>query len=874
MKKYFYRYLFIFVFILIIFGGIGFGAFKYYSRELPPLAELQRFDMKVGSEVYDRYDNVIHVFSVERRKLTNLDELPDYLIAGLVAVEDNNYYEHWGMDLKGLMRALVVDVMAGSFSQGASTITQQLARNMFLSLDKKIPRKIKELLLAIKIEQNFSKDEILEFYLNKAPFGPGLYGVEIASQRYFGKDAKDVNIQEAALLIGMPQMPSGRYPYRYYDRALRRRNMVLKRMMDKQVISQQEYIQAVNTPIELAGKSEDSSANDYFVEHIRKYLENKYGTTSLFTEGLKIYTTIDMELQTYADSILNKHLVKFENDNNYEIKYTDFPADTTDIVTDYVQGGVFSIEPESGYVRVMIGGRNFKHSKLNRMMQSYRPPGSSFKPIIYTTALQNGYTPATVIQDEPTYFIEADTLHWNPKNYSYKYFGYTRLRMGLKKSRNIYSTKMTYDIGPKKIVENARRFGITTRLYPVYSLAVGSVEVLPYQLISAYTTFPNGGERTKPVFIRRVEDSRGNILESAEVEKIRVVSEQTAYLMANLMQSVVDEGTGVGIRWRGYKWTAGGKTGTTDDFRDAWFIGYNKKLVTGIWVGFDDNRSLGKGKSGASAALPVWPYVMKKAIELDSPKDKNGKPIIDGSRYNFVKPEGIITERISKATGLLPKYSYEETTDEIFINGTQPTPLSDSLEYNFYPTAYRVNDMDSLVIDLGGRAYEWPDSTETYKTYINFAKRDSLEPYPSLEIPSEIDSLVYLYDGAWHKVPTNVKKMDIVVEGDTLYYSFTPRLLHQRQIEAVDCFVDSIAFSWPDSVVWRKKIQPNHLDLRGAKIMKDHIYVERPDSLLWWKWEPDSLDVIENSRDFMEVDELDPLDRLINELTEDNEDNQ
>ncbi len=864
MKKYFLRFLFVFMLIVIFFAGIGFGLFKYYSRELPPLAELQRFDMKVGSEVYDRNNNVIHVFSIEKRRLTNLSELPDYLIKGLVAVEDNNFYDHWGMDLKGLGRALVVDVLTGSFSQGASTITQQLARNMFLSLDKQIPRKIKELLLAIKIEQNYSKDEIIEFYLNKAPFGPGLYGVEVAAQKYFGKDAKDVNIQEAALLIGMPQMPSGRYPYRHYDRALRRRNLVLRRMLDKNVINQQEYIRAVNTEIELVKRDQDSSANDYFVEYIRKYLEKKYGTTRLFTEGLKIYTTIDMELQTYADSVLNSHLIKFENANNYEVKYTDFPADTTDIVTDYVQGAVFSIEPESGYVRVMIGGRNFNHSKLNRMIQSYRPPGSSFKPIIYTTALQNGYTPATIIQDEPTVFIQADTVFWKPNNYSSKYFGYTRMREGLRKSRNIYSAKMTYDIGLDKIIQNAHRFGITTKLYPVYSMAVGSVEVLPYQLISAYTTFPNNGERAKPIFIRRVEDSHGNVLESAEIEKIRVVDEQTAYIMTNMMQSVTEPGgTGAGIRWQpaigdipsiSYKWTAGGKTGTTDDFRDAWFIGYNKKLVTGIWVGFDDNRTLGHGKSGASAALPVWPFIMKKAIELDSPKNKDGKPIIDGSLYDFVKPKGIITEKVSKATGLLPKNSFEETIEEIFINGTQPTPLSDSLEYNFYPTAYRVNDRDSLVIDLGGRPYKWSDKPIVYATRINFSKRDTLKPYPSLKIPTEIDSLYYLYKGAWHKQPDNIKKLDIVPNEKNYYYSFTPRLLHQEQIKDVKCFVDTISFKWPNPIVYRKKRQPAHIDLRGAKIMKDHKYVERPDSLLWYKWKPDSLKV-EDSLDIL-IDSL------------------
>ena len=713
MKKKVLKILFILVILILFFAGIGFGLFHYYSNELPPLSELQHYDLKIGSEVFDRHDNLIHTFSFERRQLTNLNELPDFLKKGMIAVEDKNFYNHWGMDLIGFLRAILIDISKGSFSQGASTITQQLARNMFLTLDKQIPRKIKELLLAIRIERHYSKEEILELYLNKSPFGPGLYGIEVASAKYFNKKAKDLNIPEAALIIGMPQLPSAYYPFRYPERALKRRNIVLKRMLEENVITQQEYEEAKNSEIILHQQKSRSGTDDYYIEYIRQILEKKYGTTKLFTGGLKIYTTLDTELQTYADSILNMNLTKFEEKNKYEFKFADFPADTTDIVTPYVQGGVFSIEPETGYVSVMIGGRSFKHSKFNRMMQAKRQPGSSFKPILYSTALQNGYTPATVIKDENITFIQSDTIFYKPHNYSLQNFGYIRMRNALMKSRNIYAIKMIYDVGPRKVTENAKRFGITTRVYPSYSIAVGTEVVFPFELISAYTTFPNGGERVKPIFIRRVEDNKGNILETAKIEKIEVIDEKIAYLMASMMESVVDEGTGQGVRWQPgciYKWTAAGKTGTTDDFRDAWFIGYNRKLVTGVWVGFDDFSTLGKKQSGAIAALPTWPYIMKKAVELDSPKNSKGKPIIDGSKYQFEKPEGIITVKISKETGLLPKNRFEETIDEIFIAGTEPTPLSDSLNYNFYPTIYRENKMDSLVYDLGGKRYIYPDS--------------------------------------------------------------------------------------------------------------------------------------------------------------------
>ncbi len=783
MKEDVFKFLKIFIITVILFIGVAAGLFFYYSKELPPLSILQRYEMKVGSEVYDIHDNLIHTFSVERRQLTDLNELPSYLVEGIIAVEDKNFYNHWGMDLVSLFRALMVDIKKKSFSQGASTITQQLARNMFLSLDKKIPRKIKELLLAVRIERHYSKDEILEMYLNKSPFGPGLYGVEIASAKYFDKKPKDLTIVEAALIIGMPQLPSAYYPYRYPERALRRRNIVLKAMLDEKVITIDEYNTARSDSLVLHPPQGDKSSANYFTEYIRRILENKYGTTKLFTGGLKIYTTLDMELQAYADSMLNKSLTKFEEKNEYEFKYADLPPDTVNIVTPYVQGGVFSIEPETGYVLVMVGGRNFSHSKFNRIMQAKRQPGSAFKPILYTTALVNGYTPATVINDEPVIFIQNDTLFYKPINYSRKNFGYTRMRMGLKKSRNVFSIKMIYDVGPRKVADYTKLFGITTRIYPVISLAVGACEVLPYELITAYTTFPGGGERVKPIFIRRVEDNQGSVLESNETEKIRVIDERVAFLMVNMMQSVVESGTGIGIRWQngGYRWTAAGKTGTTDDFRDAWFIGYNKKLVTGIWVGFDDNSSLGDNQSGAVAALPTWPPVMRKAIYLDSPKNRQGKPIVDGSLYKFDKPNGIISTEISKETGLLPRSSYEETIEEYFITGTEPTPLSDSLEYNFYPTIYRANDMDSLVIDMGGRRYIFPDSITFVETYPDSTKPDSMVLVQE-HIPAPID-----LRGAHI-----IKNKKYVTRPDSLLINMPKWLMEPDSLDIINSLIDSL----------------------------------------------------------------------------------
>ncbi|MCD4650406.1 MAG: PBP1A family penicillin-binding protein [Candidatus Cloacimonetes bacterium] len=697
------RWLLILLGVGALFFGIIFGVLNYYNSELPPLSELTHYDMKIGSEVYDCNGKLIHVFASEYRQLTDVTQLPQHVLDALVATEDSKFYSHWGIDQRAVFRAVLINLRKLSYAQGFSTITQQLARNMFLTLDKHLSRKLKEILLAVQIERMYSKDEILEMYFNKVSFGPGIYGIESASQIYYGKEAKELTITEGALIVGITQYPSAYYPLRHPERALWRRNQVLNRMLTVKCISRETYEETIQEPLNLITTSRDRNAKDYFLEHIRLYLEKKYGTQRLFAGGLRIETTLDWELQQFADSVLNAHLTDLEKKKNYQSKYADVLPEATDIVTSYVQGSVLVMDPHTGYVRVMIGGRNFRHSKFNRITQARRQPGSAFKPIVYTTALEKGYTPATIIRDIPTFFVESDTVFWKPHNYSRRHFGYTRIREGLFKSRNVVAVKVITDIGAKEVVKTARRFGITTSMMPVYSLAVGTEVVKPIQIMSAYTAFPNSGKRTTPLFIQRVLDQDGDILEQAQIEQIRVIDEKIAYLMVSMMQSVVEEGTAAGMRWMGYPWPAAGKTGTTDDYRDAWFIGYNKQLLCGIWVGFDDNSTLKTKVSGATAALPPWPCIMRHALEKDAPKNRKGKPVIDGSILQFNKPDGIVSVKISKRTGLLPKNSLESVMVEYFVEGTEPTPLSDSLSYNFYPTIYRNTSKDSLVFDLGGK---------------------------------------------------------------------------------------------------------------------------------------------------------------------------
>jgi 1A family penicillin-binding protein len=719
------RYFFMMMLVSTACLSVLVGLMVYYSSELPPISEIKYIDMKVGSEVYDRNDQLIHVFAFEHRKLTHIQNLPPYLIKGLIATEDQNFYHHWGIDLFATFKAMLVDVVRVDFALGASTITQQLARNMFLTLDKTLPRKIKEVMLAVRIEQIYSKEEILEMYLNKIPIGPGIYGVERASWVYFGKEAKDLAIPEAALLVGNIQLPSGYYPFRNPERAMKRRNYVLKRMRSEHAITKAEFKLAVKTPLGLKRGSGFEAADDYFIDYIRQILEEKYGTNAVFSEGLKIYTTLDHDLQIRADSLLNQHLTAFEKQCNYKYKYGDFPPDTVNIKTPYIQGGVLVEEAQTGYILAMIGGRNFQHSKFNHITLARRQPGSSFKPIVYTTALEHGYTPATVMKDEPILFRENGETVWEPKNYSHDYKGYMRMRDALKESRNIYSIKIVADLGPEKVVSKAKEFGLTTKIQPYYSLAVGATEVLPLELISAYTAFPNGGERSLPMIIRRVENSQGKVLEENHPRKSRVMDEKVAYLMTSLMETVVDHGTGYGVRARGYRGPAAGKTGTTDDNRDAWFIGFNPQVVCGIWVGFDDNHTMGGGRDGSVAALPVWPGIVGEAnacqrIAHGPSHIQRGYASIDNATA-FHRPDGIVSVPVSKRTGLLPSTRYEGTVDELFIAGTEPTVFSDSLDYNFYPSRFKSNSKRYVVFDIGRNRVGEPRSSKP-------AEPDSLRP--------------------------------------------------------------------------------------------------------------------------------------------------
>jgi len=683
-----YFLVFVGIFLLVAVGVIIF--LHKMSKDLPSANEVINYKFDTASEVFDANGKLIHMFAFEHRKLIEISEIPPYFIQMLVAVEDSNFYKHWGLDVKSILRALYANVRSGKRIQGASTITQQLARNMFLSTEKVWSRKLKEALLAMMIERNFTKSEILESYCNKVLFGNGYYGIETASMNYFLKKSSDLTVEEAALLVGLLR-GSGLYnPIRNPERAKDRRDFVLKVALDDKIITRKQYNDAVNTELVVNKISITSNReSDYFIEYIRPELERKYGTNQLFTGGLKIYTTIDYDMQIYADSVMNKVLNDFENSRRYRVKYSDIDAKAVNIKTDYVQSGVFAIDPHTGFVKIMIGGRNFQHSKFNRIMQARRQPGSCFKPFLYAAALENGFTTSTVVTDEPIVFYQKGELFWEPKNYTDDFRGPVRIREALQRSINTVAVKVIYDMGPEKVVKLTDRMNFTTKISAFLALSLGSCEVKPFELVTAYSIFPGRGELITPVYISKVTDSRGKILEQATVTKKKVLDPKIAYLMTDMLKTVINAGTGSGARTRGFTMPAGGKTGTTDNYADAWFVGFTKNLVVGTWMGFDNNTTLGRGMTGAVATLPIWTDIMKYYEK---------KSVADGLniKEDFSMPQGIVRLPISRRTGLLPADG-EETYMESFVEYTQPTIRSDLYFYNYFPGTHFVTEEDHIV---------------------------------------------------------------------------------------------------------------------------------------------------------------------------------
>ncbi|MFQ5542783.1 MAG: PBP1A family penicillin-binding protein [Nitrospiria bacterium] len=596
----------------------------------------------------------------EERRLIALDEVPKMLIDAILVMEDRRFYEHLGINLKGIARAAWVNLWAGKIVQGGSTLTQQLVKNFFLESERTWRRKIPEALMALLLERRYSKEEILEAYLNEIYLGQngimGIYGIGQGSWFYFRKAPSDLTLGEAALLAGMIRSPNIFSPTKDVDRATRRRNLVLETLFSEGKISLQPYLTARAERVSKKELEQRLKTAPYFVDQIRREVMHLYPARVVHSGGLQIFTTLDVEMQQIGETSLKEGLEALERKN---------PGLTRSDPTQQLQGALVAIDPENGAVRAIVGGRDYRHSQFNRVTDAKRQPGSSFKPIVYLTAFEqaaNGgppYTPISRVDDAPI-TIHVGGKNWSPENYDKRYLGSVTLRAALERSRNAATVRLSQEIGMKEIVKISSAIGIQSPLMPIPSLALGSIEVTPLEMGMAYSTLANGGIRHPPKFLKGIIDPRGlpidRIAEESYPSK-RVVSEEAAFQVTNLLQGVIDEGTGGNVRKLGFDRPAAGKTGTTSHLRDAWFAGYTPDLVTVVWVGFDQNpKDKQNGRiSGASAALPIWTDFMKKGL---------AEPATE-----FTAPSRIIFRKVTPAGIVCDKNGIEEA----FIEGTEPT---------------------------------------------------------------------------------------------------------------------------------------------------------------------------------------------------------
>ncbi len=745
------------VLIIVIAMGLAVGGFLALTRGVPRIEEIKGYRPANGTKVYADDDTLIGEFKIEKGEYVPLSKIPENLIRAVVAVEDSRFWVHRGIDFIAIIRALTRDIRAGRIKEGASTITQQLAKVVFLSPERTVARKLKEATLAFRLEKNLSKEEILELYLNKIYFGHGAYGVESAAKAYFGKPVSDVTLAEAALLGGLIKAPSRYSPYNNIHRAKERQLIVLNRMKEVGYITEEQVKEAYEQPLYLSSVRREKFSPNYFLEYVRKYLEEKYGIEMIYKGGLRVYTTLDKDMQIAAVDSLKAGLRRLDKRQGFrgpighkdinvkeEIKTAEssekvvmrkgdlmtatvlrvsasqatvktrgvigklFLSDARwwvrkvidsegrlvrkfrrprlsailkpgDIINvrvrktkgrypvfsldqePLVQGAVVAIEGSTGYIRAIVGGYDFRKSEFNRAVFAKRQAGSAFKPVIFAAAMDYGYTPASIIIDEPLIYESKRFGDWEPENYDEKYHGATRLREALVHSRNIVTVKLLEQIGVRNVIRFARKIGIRGELPRNLTLGLGSLSISPLDMTSAFSVFAQGGIRREPIAIKYIIDADGNVLENNEPKGTRVISPQTAFLTTSMLEDVVKYGTGWRAKALGRP--VAGKTGTTNEYRDAWFIGYTPGLVAGVWVGFDDVRTLGDGETGSKAAAPIWVSFMKKALAGSSEKRA------------FSIPDGIVTAVIDPVTGLLATGETEKMV-EFFKEGTVPTLYS------------------------------------------------------------------------------------------------------------------------------------------------------------------------------------------------------
>lgn len=740
-------------FIAAVLTGILAGGYIAFTRGIPSIEELKHYKAVPGTKIYADDDTVIGELKIERGVFVPLPRMPEHLVNAVIAVEDSRFWRHRGIDYIAILRAAIKDILHAGIKEGGSTITQQLAKITFLTPERTIRRKIREIVLATNIERNLTKKEILELYLNRIYLGHGAYGMEMAARVYFGKPVSSVNLPEAALLAGLIRAPSLYSPYNNLMKAKERQATVLGRMEEEGFIKAAGKEKALKQPLNLSTLRRGLESNNYFVEYVRKYLEERYGEEQVYKGGLSVHTTLDRRAQVSAARALQEGLrdldkrrgwrgpiERREVDAEKELKRKDagqYVTNTGDIVSGIVlkvsgrealikargvlgrlpvenalwagrvidpktgrvnqlknfsldkilkvgdivkvgfkairhhtvelsleqepevEGAVVAVDPATGFIRVMVGGYDYARSEFNRAAFARRQPGSAFKPFIYAAAMDHGYTPASIVVDEPVTYKGGPKGDWSPENYDHKFNGPTRLRDALAYSRNVITVKLVDAVGVDRVIDFARRAGLQGEMPRNLSIALGTISVTPLELVLGYSTFASGGVRMDPIAVKYVTDAQGRVLESNDPRGEQVIGTDTAFLITSMMEDVVNYGTGWRARALGRP--VAGKTGTTNEYRDAWFVGYTPGFVSGVWVGFDDVRPLGPQETGARAASPIWVNFMQ-SLEY-------------GDVMGFTVPDGIVRFPIDPSNGLLAR---DEGTGlrEYFKAGTQPKEYS------------------------------------------------------------------------------------------------------------------------------------------------------------------------------------------------------
>jgi len=612
--------------ILFVFGIIVFIQMLF---QLPDVELINTFVPNETTKIYSADGAVLaELHQEENRIIMPIEKMSPYLKAAVLASEDSRFYQHYGIDPKGIFRAGISNIVQRGAAQGGSTITQQLARNIFLYKKKKLIRKVAEIILALQIERRYTKDEILEMYLNQVYWGHNAYGAESAALAYFGKSAKQLNLAESATLAGLLRAPELFSPFRNPSYDKWRKDLVLSRMLEVGYITKEQYFEAKETPINLTTRKTLRYKAPYFTSYVTKQLVKLFGQEVVFTQGLKVHTSLDYRLQKIGEDVV-------ENIIEEGLRPAWVGAELVPSLN-YSQAALLSVEAETGYIKTWVGGHDFVNAEYDHIVQAFRQPGSSFKPFIYYTALENGLSPGTVMEDAPVTFNTIEGAY-GPTNYTKDYKGMMTLRRALEMSINVIAVKILDLVGPDKVIENCRKMGIKSYLQPVLSLALGSNEVNILEMTTAYGVLATGGIKVDPVSILKIEDRNGNVLFEHTISQKRVLNANIVALLIDMMRGVVLRGTGTAAALNDRP--VAGKTGTTGDYRDAWFIGFTPQLVTTTWVGNNDNSPMQKITGGLVPAK-MWKQFMEKAVQ--------GTPV----RY-FAYPGGLVRQRICLDSGLL-----------------------------------------------------------------------------------------------------------------------------------------------------------------------------------------------------------------------------